>query len=286
MSTQRRSAATAVDWYTTPLGQYLLAREHAYFDQAVADVFGYNAFQLGMAEHDLLRASRIPLRVRVDVAGPVQLRADFRELPVATNSADLVVLPHTLEFSLNPHQILREVARALLPDGHVVIASFNPWSLWGFRRTFGSRQDFPWRARFITLPRLKDWLALLGFEIIGGQMGCYAPPCMQQKWLERFRFMDKAGDRWWPMGGGVYFLQAVKRVHGMRIITPAWRDSLVPQKNLATLPKRVSEPSNAAAAREPLREPPRNNVISFRRHALKAGRMPGAGALRPPLKTQ
>lgn len=281
-------AYSAAEWHATPLGQYLLAREHDYFDHAVADVFGYNAFQLGMVEHDLLRASRIPLRVRMDRAGPVQLRADFRELPIATNSADLVLLPHTLEFSDNPHQILREVARVLLPEAHVVIACFNPWSLWGFRRMFDySRDHYPWRGRFIHLPRLKDWLALLGFEIVGGQMGCYAPPCSQQKWLDRFRFLDKAGDRWWPMGGGVYFLQAVKRVHGMRLILPAWKDTLVPKKNLATIPKKVSEPQEPAAARVAVAEPSRNNVISLAsRMRSRADRMPGARALRTPLRTQ
>ncbi|MBI4205691.1 MAG: class I SAM-dependent methyltransferase [Betaproteobacteria bacterium] len=277
------NARTGSEWFATPLGQYLLAREQGYFDHAVADVFGYNAFQLGMVEHDLLRASRIPLRVRVDAAGVVQLQADFRELPIATNSADLVLLPHTLEFSENPHQILREVARVLLPEGHVVIGCFNPWSLWGFRRVFNSRSDYPWCGRFINLPRLKDWLALLGFEIVGGQMSCYAPPCTQQKWLDRFGFMDKAGDRWWPMGGGVYFLQAVKRVHGMRLIMPAWKDQLVPKKNLAAIPKKMSEPREPAAARDLCPEGPRDNVITL---ASRAGRTPGPRPVRGPLKPQ
>lgn len=283
----QHNARPASGWYATPLGQYLLEREHAYFDRAVADVFGYNAFQLGMVEHDLLRASRIPLRVRVDVAGAVQLRADFRELPIATNSADLVVLPHALEFSHNPHQILREVARVLLPEGHVVIACFNPWSLWGFRRMFHGDGDYPWCGRFINLPRLKDWLALLGFEIVGGQMSCYAPPCRQKKWLDRFGFMDKAGDRWWPMGGGVYFLQAVKRVHGMRLIMPAWKDRLVPKKNLAAIPKKVSEPRDAAAARESGAEIPRNNVITLAsRDPSRFGRAHVNGPLHRPFKPQ
>lgn len=278
-------ARTAAEWHATPPGQYLLAREQAYFDHAVADVFGYNAFQLGMVEHDLLRASRIPLRVRIDTAGEVGLRADFRELPIAANSADLVLLPHTLEFSDNPHQILREVARVLLPEAHVVIACFNPWSLWGFRRVFDARDDYPWRGRFINLPRLKDWLALLDFEIIGGQMGCYAPPCSQQKWLDRFNFMDKAGDRWWPMGGGVYFLQAVKRVHGMRVIMPAWKDALVPKKNLATIPKKVSEQREPAAARETLSDAARGKVVSLGSARSRMTRMPRAHVLRTPLKT-
>ena len=243
-------ARTAEEWLSTPLGQYLLAREQQYFDRAVADVFGYNALQLGMVEHDLLGASRIPLRLRIDVSGAVQIRADFRDLPIASNSADLVLLPHVLEFSEHPHQILREVARVLLPEAQVMIACFNPWSLWGFRRVFNSGAQYPWRGRFINLPRLKDWLALLGLEIVAGQMGCYAPPCTRQKWLDRFRFMEKAGDRWWPMAGGVYYLQAVKRVRGMRLIMPKWSDRFAPKKNLAAVPKKVSKPQEPVTARE------------------------------------
>lgn len=244
------SPGDAAEWWRTSLGRYLLALEQDYFDRAVADVFGYNAFQLGMVDQDLLGASRIPLRIRIDVAGAARIRADFRDLPLAGNCADLVLLPHVLEFSEHPHQILREVARVLRAEAHVVIACFNPWSLWGFRRIFNSRRRYPWRGRFIHLPRLKDWLALLGLEIVAGQMSCYAPPCTQQKWLDRFDFMEKAGDRWWPMAGGVCFLQAVKRVHGMRIIMPKWSDRLAPRKTLAAAPKKVCGSREPIAARE------------------------------------
>jgi SAM-dependent methyltransferase len=239
----------AKEWLETPLGRYLADREQAYFDAVVADVFGYNAFQLGMPEVDLLRASRIPMRCHVDVAGAVDLKADFRDLPIASNSTDLLLLPHTLEFSDNPHQILREVARVLMPEGHVIIACFNPWSLWGFRRTFGRRRSYPWNGRFINLPRMKDWLALLGLDIAGGQMACYVPPCATQKWLERVAFMEAAGDRWWPIAGGVYFLQAVKRVVGLRLIMPKWTDRLTAPKALAPAPKKVRQPDDVVVAR-------------------------------------
>ena len=232
-------------WFTTPLGQYLLEREQPFFDRAVADVFGYNALQLGLPALDLLRASRIPFRLRVDVEGAAGLRADFRDLPVASNSADLVVLPHVLEFSDSPHQILREVARVLLPEAQVVISCFNPWSLWGFRRVFTCNGHYPWNGRFLNLPRVKDWLALLGLELTAGQMSCYAPPCANVQWLERFKFMEPAGDRWWPIAGGVYFLQAVKRVRGLRLIMPKWSDRLAPKKELAPVPKRVARPEEA-----------------------------------------
>jgi SAM-dependent methyltransferase len=236
-------------WLATPLGRYLLAQEQDYFDRTVADIFGYNALQLGLLDVDLLRASRIPLRVHVDPAVPAAIRADFRDLPIAGNSIDLVLLPHVLEFSENPHQILREVGRVLMPEGHVVIACFNPWSLWGMRRLFGKKKDYPWSGRFINLPRIKDWLTLLGLEITGGQMCCYAPPCTAEQWLKRFAFMDAAGDRWWPIAGGIFFLQAVKRVHGLRLIMPKWSDRLAPAKNLAASPKKVARPQDAIAAR-------------------------------------
>jgi SAM-dependent methyltransferase len=240
---------SAAEWYSTPLGQYLLAREQPYFDRIVADIFGYNAFQLGLPQLDLLRANRITSRMRLDPHGPADLRADFRDLPIASNSVDLLVLPHVLEFSDNPHQILREVARVLLPEAQVVIACFNPWSLWGFRQLFHRDGHYPWHGRFITLARLKDWCALLGLEINAGEMGCYVPPCSTEKWLKRFSFMEAAGDRWWPIAGGVYFLQAVKRVRGLHLIMPKWKDQLAPKKELAPVPKKVRQPEDAVVAR-------------------------------------
>lgn len=237
----------ATQWLATPPGQYVLAREQAYFDNAVADIFGYHALQLGMEELDLLRASRIPLRVHVGRGATAGLRADFRDLPIESNSVDLMVLPHTLEFSDHPHQIVREVARALRPEGQVVIAGFNPLSLWGMRRGLGGRDAFPWHGHFIHLPRVKDWFALLGLEIVAGSMACYAPPCSEQKWLDRFAFMEKAGDRWWPIAGGVFFLQAIKRVRGIRLIMPKWSDNVVPKKNLAPMPERVRDKEGVAA---------------------------------------
>ena len=177
------------------------------------------------------------------------MRTDLRDLPIASNSVDLILLPHVLEFDEHPHQILREVERVLMPEGQVILAGFNPFSLWGMRRRLRGGADYPWRGRFISLIRVKDWLALLGFEILGGQMACYAPPVKQQKWLERWKFMEAAGDRWWPISGGVYFLQAVKRVRGVRLIMPKWSDRLAPAKQLAASPQKVGDKEEALTIR-------------------------------------
>jgi SAM-dependent methyltransferase len=216
------------EWLATPLGAYVLESERTLYDGAVADIFGFNAIQLGLPGVDLLRCCRIPHRI---LAAPHAgaLHCDFDRLPLASGSMDLIVLPHVLEFAENPHQILRDAERALVPEGHVVISGFNPVSLWGIRYLCGRDDEMPWNGSFISLMRMKDWLALLGLEIVAGRMACYAPPLRSDKWLSRFSWMNRAGDRWWPMMGGTYFLVAKKRVAGMRLIRPQWNNRRLAQ---------------------------------------------------------
>ena len=244
--------AGLAEWLATPLGEHLLGAEQKYFDHELADLFGFNAIQLGLPHYDFLRANRMPFRFVAGPEGPVALKSDLEALPIQSATADLVVMPHCLEFSSNPHQILREASRILMPEGHVVLSGFNPWSLWGVRRIAVRRNGGPpWSGQFINLPRLKDWMALLGFELTAGRMCCYVPPFTREKWLRRFGFMDSAGDRWWPFAGGIYFLHGIKRVQGMRIITPKWRVAQGQKKALAPLPHKTS-PDDAMAARNPL----------------------------------
>lgn len=220
-------AADEQEWLHTPLGCYLLEQEQALYDATVADLFGFNALQLGMGEIDLLRNCRIPYRFRAGQQGLPAVRCDAVQMPFAASSVDLLLLPHVLEFSSHPHDTLREAERILLPEGHLVISGFNPASLWGMRRLFNRSGGHPWQGRFISLLRLKDWLALLGFEVVAGRMACYAPPLPNARWLGRCAFMDRAGDRWWPMLGGTYFLVAKKRVVGMKLIRPSWNGARV-----------------------------------------------------------
>jgi SAM-dependent methyltransferase len=230
------------EWLQTPQGRYVLNWEQARIDELVVDVFGFNAAQIGMPECDFLQANRMPLRFRAADAGAIELRTDLEHLPFASASLDLVVLPHVLEFAAQPHQILREVERVLVPEGQVVITGFNPYSLWGVRRWFASSYaGFPWTGRYLSVMRLKDWLKLLGFDTQFGRFGCYVPAVLQEKWLRRWRFLEFAGDRWWPIAGAVYMVHAVKRVHGMRLITPVWRERKARAKALAPVTQRLED---------------------------------------------
>jgi SAM-dependent methyltransferase len=220
------------NWFDSDLGQYMLAREQEWFDAASIDLFGFNALQVGLCHVDFLRANRMPYRYCAGVAaGHLRCRPEF--LPIDAQSMDLVAMPHALEFSPNPHQLLREVERVLRPEGQLLLAGFNPLSLWGVKRWLGPRGAYPWSGQFLRLSRIRDWLSLLGFELAAGRMVCYAPPVNRQGWLDRSRFMEAAGDRWWALGGGVYLLHAIKRVHGMRLIAPRWEEKWLAKPVLA-----------------------------------------------------
>lgn len=219
-------------WLNSAQGRYVLAWEQSRLDALVADIFGFNALQLGLPNCDFLRTNRIPLRQKVSEYGKADLLCEMAALPFASHSTDLVILPHVLEFSDDPHQILREVERILIPEGQVIILGFNPVSMWGLQRHLNRSGNFPWNGSYLSMTRLKDWLKLLGFEVDRGTPGCYAPPFEQEKWLQRWRFIETAGERWWRFSGGVYLLRAIKRTHGMHLITPDWRKKTVRAKAL------------------------------------------------------
>ena len=267
-------------WLGTAPGRYLLAWEQAQLDLAVADLFGFNALQLGLPELPSLRSNRMPHRwvalpeeaqpwtlppdglvtfeggQTVDMppgdldearrapdpapqglwAPRVALVTDAAALPFPAASLDLVVLPHTLELSADPHQVLREVERVLVPEGRVVICGLNPASLWGLRQARAhlaqrvglsrlglGRLYLPDAGEFIAPWRTRDWLRLLGFEVESERFGCYRPAVRTERWLQRTAWMDRVGARWWPIFGAVYIFVAVKRVQGVRLLGPSWK---------------------------------------------------------------
>lgn len=231
------------EWFQTAPGQTALAWERTHLDATLADVFGYHALQLGLAEIDVLAANRMPQRwlaltpdasdaTRADTARAA-LVTDPRALPFPKASLDLVVLPHTLELSGAPHACLREVHRVLVPEGRVAITGFNPVSLWGARqwrvrqlqRMGAGRLYLPDVGEFISPWRLRDWLHLLDFELELSAYGCYQPAVRSARALSRFAWMERLGARWWPIFGATYCLVAVKRVRGARLLGPAWKKS-------------------------------------------------------------
>ena len=220
-------------WLETPAGQYVQNWEQKKANGMVANAFGYHAVQVGLPHWDLLAANRIPHKIHASQyaeqvivpPGRSVIVAEPEHLPFDSQSIDLLILPHVLECSNNPHQVLREAERVLVPEGRLVISGFNPLSLWGLQaRLPGFDPLVPVPAHMqVSLPRLKDWFKLLSLEIDRGHFGCYAAPCTTERWLQRWSFLEAAGDRWWPVCGAVYVVAAVKRVAAMRLVGPAWK---------------------------------------------------------------
>ncbi len=224
-----RRRARLCEWFARSPGRSLLAVESYALRAVWPGLYGQVAVQLGcIGPVDLLESCNATTRLLLDQPGMIsaplpRVFAEPEDLPFETASVDLVLLPHTLEFADDPHQVLREVSRVLTPEGHVVLLGFNPFSLWGLWRLLSrKREAAPWNGNFLQLARLKDWLKLLDFEFMQGSMHYYRPPLTSESAMDRLRFLDKAGDRWWPMAGAVYLLVARKRVAGMTAIRPEW----------------------------------------------------------------
>ncbi|WJW74484.1 methyltransferase domain-containing protein [Thiohalobacter sp. IOR34] len=216
-------------WYSTPLGQALEAEELAALRECLLTLFGYHLLLVNAPwAADPLDASRIPHRIRlghsVDSDGPCGLVGRPEQLPLLSDSLDAIVLPHVLELSADPHQVLREVDRCLIPEGHVLILGFNPLGSWGLRRLFGGwRGSAPWCGRFIGVGRLRDWLALLGFDTLEVRPLCFQPPLQHPVLLRHGRFLERLAARGWPLPAAAYLLLARKRVIGMTPLRPRWR---------------------------------------------------------------
>jgi SAM-dependent methyltransferase len=220
-------------WYAAGLGRRVLDSEREELDQVLCNLFGYHLMQAGVfVDENLLVASRIPhcfvLDQEADRLSPplaaVGVRGSTGTMPIAGASVDVVLLHHTLEFAGDPHRVLREVDRVLIPEGHVVICGFNPWSLWlPWRWLLRWRKQPPWCGRALRRARLRDWLALLGFDIVYTSNYFFRPPLRHQGVMNRLGFLEKLGRRLWPALGAGFVLVGRKRVIGLTPIKPRWR---------------------------------------------------------------
>jgi SAM-dependent methyltransferase len=228
-----------------PTAQRLLAWGQSQADACLADVFGYHAVQAGWPGFDALRSNRMPHRWRArqefdDESLAADVFFDSRAWPWAAESLDLVVLPHTLERSADPHACLREVERVLIAEGQVVITGINPWSFWGqkLRRQqarWAHDALAPWLVQPIAPHRLRDWLHLLGFEIQLQRYAGWTPTWRSERWVQRWSWLEAMGCRWCPVLGGVYLIVATKRVPGGRLLEGrAWRK--VPSRSAMAAP--------------------------------------------------
>ena len=201
-------------WWQSKTGAYLQKQERTALQEALPTIFGYYLVQAGCwgPPGALLEASPIRTRVLVGAGGaePATVVGDPLYLPFQSDAVDAVLLPHTLERVAEPEQVLREAERVLRGEGHLLVLGFHPWGAWGLRRYL--RPTPPWSGRFLSLGRLKEWLMVLGFEIVSVRHLLFRPPWQQRTLLVRSAFLDRLA---WRLTAGAYVIVAKKRVFSM-----------------------------------------------------------------------
>jgi SAM-dependent methyltransferase len=222
-----KASPTSVEaWSGTPLGTATLACERLLAGRFMDQLFGYYLVQLGHwgGTEALTESCRVRHHRLVDPQAPADIIAPLDALPLASNSVDVVLLPHTLEFCDNPHGVLREANRVLMPGGHLLMLGYSRYSLWGLREAF-RRPPFGDGAKLIAERRLGDWMGLLGLELTRMERYLYRLPInhgwlsRRSRWLENWGRSAIPGP--WP--AAAYAALFRKQALGGHVIRPKWR---------------------------------------------------------------
>jgi SAM-dependent methyltransferase len=209
-------------WFATDMGRVVLAAEQRLLTRCLADCFGYHLLQLSANNNlDLYGDCRVQ---RCFKAGPILpeltnedarssfVHCSFEELPFETDSIDVALVHHVPEFSADPHAVLRELYRVVVPNGRVILVGFNPWSPFGARMAMGRwRSGSVWRNHFFSASRMNDWLQLLGFETESTDYGFHRLPLHRAAHWPASSGDGDAWSRHWPFGG-IYVITAIKQV--------------------------------------------------------------------------
>jgi SAM-dependent methyltransferase len=225
-------------WLESDLGARALVEERALLDARLPGLYGFHLLQLGVSDRVCLYDSsmirhRFVLGRSTEAPG-ASARALPEQLPIEPDSVDVVILHHVLEYSEQPHQVLREAARVVVPHGHLLIVGFNPWSLFGVRAAASRRFGHPvWSGATLGTRRVEDWLALLDFAVEDVQYRFHVPPIDHAPTLARLARFDRAAARWSLPCGAVYLVHARKQVSPL---TPVRAQRRFSRPRLAAVP--------------------------------------------------
>ena len=212
------------EWFSGPRGAALLALESALVGETLEDCFGWEMLQVGAwgEGRGLLLGARTRSQALAasSLVSGCDLVSRLSQLPIASDSVDTVLLPHTLEFESDPYSVLREADRVLAGDGKLVILAFAPWSPWGLRAATTHAGYPPGLRRLISERRLRDWLRLLGYDIGEARRYLHELP-----WGEPAAVTLRTRRSWWyPLPGGAVVLKARKRLHSLTPLRPRLRE--------------------------------------------------------------
>lgn len=208
-------------WQTSALGSALIAQEQEILGALLRKIAGRELLQISIAGGlQLYEKSPIVNKTLVHFEYPVSGLGNAvvslpEYLPICNESVDVIILHHVLEFSDNPHQILREAHRALASGGQLFVVGFNPWSFWALRKTLTYPKKAPWAGCFLSRNRLYDWLNLLDFKLQHIRFAQFGWPFSGCSDGRKYSWLEKMGQKYNCFLGGFYVLCARKQVVGM-----------------------------------------------------------------------
>lgn len=229
-------ASTSADlrhWLQSDYGRYLQARELELLKRHYSDLPGYRFLRLGLSE-DIQTLNCFKHIHRLSMH-PSELNAahgalaNYMELPLMSETIDVMLLQHALEFSKTPRAVLAEASRVVMPGGHLLLCMFNPYGPMGITKfpmqLFSDKPQF--RFHNLRLGRLTDWLSLLNFHVERIEHGAYNLPfgsqAKDQQVGDKSHWEKSCEKIRLPMGN-FYMIHAVKRVSkGIRGPGRAWR---------------------------------------------------------------
>lgn len=229
--------ATVDEWYQSLAGQRLLDDVGSASKDQLSQCFGYYAVQLGCPSLApvLLKKSRVRHQYILGETQLADISAQFEQLPLASDSVDLVIAPHSFSCSKWPHCVLREIDRVLVPEGKLVIVEMNPFSFWGLRHYLqGWLETVPWAGKIYSRQRLTDWLTILGFKKIDMLRVHYDMPLSSDAVYSMTNWLSKALKRWLPFSSAVNVLIYEKSITPLTPIKPFWQQRLLNGSRLPT----------------------------------------------------
>ena len=201
-------------WKKLPNGEVILSAIEQQLAPWWPKFFGYHLLKIGPLS-GYIDTSQCAIKHQLTVSqhsAQANIIADIDDLPLLEHSVDVCLLSHALEFTLDPHHVVREANRVLIPNGYLVITGYNPFSLVGFNKMMPyRRQKLPWNERFFSPMRVKDWLHLMGFEILADNR------CLHSTLASRVGAGMIAGqwqhfaEKYLPGFGSIYVIVAKKK---------------------------------------------------------------------------
>lgn len=210
------------EWLVTLSGRYLLVHERKWLEQKLRELGGHQLLHISASDSLFSRKSVAFNKVSLIFSAPHKqaqhavILGDVDAWPIATESINVLMLHHILDFAQAPHAFLREASRVLTPGGYIVCCGFNPWSLLGVKRFFNLSIR---EGNYISAHRLKDWFKLLGFDVRDEQYLFFS---------SRYRRLERALQHYNLPIGGVYLIALRKSVQSVTPVVSLWKKQKAP----------------------------------------------------------